>query len=115
MTVTVVATILYNLALTDLQDVKDKLCPFNKGNWMELGRELGVKEEDLETVRADYTQKGVNECLTEMLKHWLRRNYDEAKHGSPTWDNLANAVKKSGDAALAHDIRGNTHKSRTLI
>ena len=105
MTITVVATILYNLAIKDLRDVKNELGPFNKGNWMDLGRELGVREEDLEAVRADYTQKGVNECLTETLKHWLRRNYNEAKHGSPMWDNLANAVEKGGDAALAHGIR----------
>ena len=104
MTVTVVATILYNLALADLLDVKDNLRPFDKGNWMDLGRELGVKEEDLEAVKADYKQEGVKECLTAMLKHWLRRNY-ETRYGSPTWDTLANAVEKSDDAALAHDIR----------
>ena len=80
---------------------------FNMGNWMDLGRELGVMERDLEAVRADYAQKGVNQCLVEMLKHWLRRNYNEAKYGSPTWENLAIAVEKSNDPALADTIREN--------
>ena len=107
--VTVVATILYNLGTADLRDVKDELCTFNKGNWMDLGRQLGVKEEDLEKVRADYVRSGVDECLTEMLKYWLKRNYTEAKYRPPTWNNLANAVEKTGDVALADTIRKN-HK-----
>ena len=107
MTVTVDIAVSYNLATADLLDVTDALRTFNKGKWMDLGRELGVNEESLEAVRADYTQKGVNECLIEMLKHWLRRNYNEARFGPPTWDNLANAVEKSGDPALAGAFREN--------
>ena len=103
--VTVVVTILYNLATADIRDVKDQLRRFNKENWMDLGRELGVKEEHLEEVRADYKQSGVNECLGEMLKYWLKRNYNETKFGSPTWESLANAVERSNDAALADAIR----------
>ena len=75
---------------------------------MNLGRELGVREKYLEEVRADYAQRGVNECFVEMLKHWLRRNYDKARFGPATWDNLANAIEKVGDSPLADDIRGNT-------
>ena len=107
MAVTVVAAILYNLGIKDLRNVKCELRRFNKEKWKDLGEELGLREEDLEAVRADYAHKGVKECLSEMLKHWLRRNYDEAKFGSPTLNNLANAVEKSDDPALACDIREN--------
>ena len=100
-------TTIYYLATADLRDVKDALRRFNKGNWTDLGRELGVREEDLDTVRADQAHRGVNECLAEMLKCWLKRNYDEARFGPPTWENLAKAVEKSGDGAVARDIRGN--------
>ena len=59
----------------------------------------------MDEVGADYAQKGVKECLAEMLKHWLKRNtYKEARYGSPTWETLANAVEKS-DVALADTIR----------
>ena len=106
MAVTVVATILYNLATRDLQDVKDALRTFKKEKWMDLGGILGVRDEVLEEVRADYTQKGVNQCLGEMLKSWLKKKtYKEARYGSPTWENLANAVEKSDDPALADTIR----------
>ena len=44
--------------------------------------------------------------LRSMLSHWLRRNYHETRFGSPTWENLANAVKKGGDTALVANILG---------
>ena len=107
MAVTVFPTISYNLAIADLWDVKDELRRFNKKNWMHLGRELGVEEEHLEEVRAtcNYGHSGLNEWLVEMLNYWLKRHYNEAKFGSPTWETLANAVERSNDAALADAIR----------
>ena len=103
---TKVVLMLYNLAIADLSIVTGALCKFKKANWKVLGRELGLDEVVLEDVAADYKQEGVGECLVEMLKHWLRMNYDEDDVKPPTWSNLANAVKKAGDPALAGAIRG---------
>ena len=101
----VVVVMLYNLAIADLSTVTKELCKFNKANWEVLGRELGLGEPVLEQISADFEQKGVSECLVQILKHWLRRNYDEHDVKPPTWNNLANAVEKAGDAALAGAIR----------
>ena len=100
-----VVLMLYNLAIADLSKVTNALRKFKKAEWKVLGRELGLDEVVLEEVAADYRQKGVRECLVEMLKHWLRMNYDESDVKPPTWSNLANAMNKTDDPALADDIR----------
>ena len=106
MAITAVVTILYNLlATTDLAKVTDELCKFKKAKWKDLGRKLGLDEEVLDEVKADYKEEGVNECLVEMLKHWLKMNYETSDSKPPTWSNLADAVKRTGDRALANTIR----------
>ena len=96
---------LYNLAIHDLRIVKDELRDFTKGNWKELGRQLDLNEADLDEVQANYNQQGVGECLVEALKHWLNMNYDNSDSKPPTWSNLADAVKKTSNPALAKTIR----------
>ena len=96
---------LYNLAIVDLSKVTNALRTFKKAKWKVLGRELGLSEVVLDEVKADYKQEGVDECLVEMLKHWLQGNYDQHDVKPPTWSNLANAVKKACDPALAGAIR----------
>ena len=97
---------LYNiLAIADLTTVTDELCKFKKAKWKALGRQLGLDEDVLDEVKADYKEEGVDECLVEMLKHWLRMNYEASDSKPPTWSNLADAVKRTGDRALANTIR----------
>ena len=90
--------------MADLKDVVNVLRP-TKRKWEDLGLELGLKGEDLEAVNADHNRDGVDKCLVEMLKHWLRMNYDDSDSKPPTWNNLANAVENIGDGALARKIR----------
>ena len=103
--ITVFVAMLYNLAIDDLSEVTDKLHNFSKAKWKALGRKLGLSEEVLDKVKADYKEEGVDECLVEMLKHWLRMNYKASDSKLPTWSNLADAVEKTGDPALAKTIR----------
>ena len=72
-----------NLAIDDLQIVKNELRNFSKRNWKDLGRELRLDEEVLDKVKADYKQEGVGECMVEILKHWLNMNYDESESKLP--------------------------------
>ena len=51
---------LYNLAIDDLRIVMNELRNFKKGNWKELGRQLGLSAALLGEVRADYQQEGVS-------------------------------------------------------
>ena len=94
------------VAIDDIHDVREALAGFTQAWWKVFGRQLGLREELLDDIKADYQRDGVQECLDKVLSHWLRRNYREAKFGSPTWENLANVVKKSGDTALAAKIWG---------
>ena len=84
--------------------MREALAGFNPAWWKVLGRQLGLGEELLDEIKADYQQNGVRECLNQVLAHWLRRNYREARFGCPTWHSLANAIKKSGNPAHAAKI-----------
>ena len=92
------------VVIDDIHDVRKALAGFVHARWKVLGRQLGLREALLDEIKADYQQNGVQECLNKVLTHWLRRNYNVARFGGPTWQNLANAVKKSGDPALAAKI-----------
>ena len=92
-------------AIDNIHVVREALAGFNLTLWKVLGRQLGLGEELLDEIKADYQRDGVRECLNQVLAHWLKRNYREAKFGGrPTWENLANAVKRSDDRALADKI-----------
>ena len=77
---------------------------FNMGKWMDVGRELGLSEAVLEEVKADYMREGIDECMVQMLNHWLNMNYDDPERKPPTWSNLADAVKEACNPALAKII-----------
>ena len=83
----------------------DELSKFKKAKWKDLDRKLGLDEDVLDEVKGDYKEEGVDECLVEMLKHWLRMNYEASDSKPRTWSNLADAVKRTGDRALAKTIQ----------
>ena len=103
----IIVAILHYLDIRNLLEVIRELREFNKAKWKDVGRELGLGEEDLDTIGDKNKAQGNKECMVEMLKHWLKRNYDTDKYGLPTWNSLADAVEKSGDSALADTIRKN--------
>ena len=44
-------------------------------------------------------------CLRKVLEHWLRKDYDYNRYGSPWWRRVCVAVKEGGgDPALADEI-----------
>ena len=94
------------LAVDDMYDVSHALDDFNIAQWKDFGRELGLKSNLLEEIKANHHQQnGVGECFNQVLKAWLKRNHNEARFGPPTWHSLADAVERSGDPALAAKIR----------
>ena len=105
MAITAVLTMLYNLGIDDLPKVTDELRKFSKAKWKGLGRNLGLSEVVLDGVKADYKEEGVDECLVEMIKHWLRMNHEASDSKPPTWSHLADAVEKTDNPALAKTIR----------
>ena len=89
-------------ATEDLADVKRELGPF--AQWRDLGLNLGLSPSRLEVIEEDYAR--ANARLHEVLLHWLKRNYKVDRHGSPSWNRLAEAVEPISHA-LAIDIREN--------
>ena len=54
------------------------------------------------------------QCLKEVLKRWLRKNYDHHKYGHPSWRFLVRAVgdpNGGNDCALAETI-GKNHAGK---
>ena len=101
-----VLLVLWNAAIDDMYDVSHALDSFDKSQWKVLGRELGLKNNRLEDIKANYQQQnGVEECVNQILEEWLKRNHNEARFGPPTCRSLADAVKRSGDPALAAKIK----------
>ena len=95
---------LCNVDMDDIYDVRQVLNDFNMKQWRVLGEHLGLGENLLDLISADHKGDGVRECFNEVLKAWLRWNYDLAKFGRPTWHRLADAVERSGDPAFATKI-----------
>ena len=98
---TAFVSILCNLGIRDVREVRRELRAFNKKNWKKLGEALGLNEVVLKIVSDDSGVNGAEECLGEMLKHWLKMNYDDADSNPPTWSNLADAVKETGESCTS--------------
>ena len=90
--------------MDDMYDVSQTLDSFNMTKWKVLGRQLGLKSNLLDNINANYQQNGVEECFSQVLEAWLKRNHNESRFKPPSWHSLASAVKRSGDPALAANI-----------
>ena len=76
--------------------------------WKAVGQALRLKLGELDSIAASHPHS-VEECLSEMLTQWLRRNYNVKKFGEPSWQRLVEAVgDPAGGAnpALANQIAG---------
>ena len=78
-----------------------------ESRWRDIGRKLGIRPSTIDSISADHSQCGP--CLSEVIKHWLKLNYDTNKFGQPSWRKLAKAV--SGlDKRLFYSL-ANDHKT----
>ena len=94
--------------IDDLFEVKDKVTNA-AGRWRHIGLALGIRDPLLEEIEAQ--KSTIEECLTAMLRLWLKQSYDTEEYGKPSWQSLSDAVKhRSGgrNNALADEISGNT-------
>ena len=70
-----------------------------------LGLALGIVGDTINTLKCDKNKS--EDLLLAVLDLWLRQGYDTSKHGRPTWENLAKAVKNpngGNDPDLAQTI-----------
>ena len=77
-------------------------CKPVSSKWRDLGARLGVLENTLATIEADYS--GVERCMSAVIDKWLRRPVGETNDGVlPSWRNLCVALSHI-DRVLAEGI-----------
>ena len=64
------------------------------GRWKAIGEGLRLSLGTLEQIE---TMDGHNprDCMSAVLKHWLRRNYSVEGFGEPTWRTVVKVVEHS--------------------
>ena len=72
------------LTLKDIRDVRDLLYPVRR-KWYSIGIELKLEIGELDTIKVIYSDPG--DCLTELLKIWLK-----SINPPPTWWALGDAL-----------------------
>ena len=78
---------------------------FPNDQWDDLGLELGIIYTKLEEIKANNPQD-VSGCVQECLALWLQCNYNTSKHGKPTMESLAAALRRMGLTDVASGIMG---------
>ena len=78
---------------------------FPNSQWDDLGLELGIIYTELKKIKANNPQD-VSGCVQECLALWLQCNYNISKHGKPTMESLAAALRRMGLEAVASGIMG---------
>ena len=90
------------LDIDDLPDVLDAVESSLSAKWKRLSTKLGIKTSSIDVIKSD-NPGDAKACLYDALVDWLKMNYDHQRHGRPSWERLAKAVK-SLDSALFEQI-----------
>jgi hypothetical protein len=83
---------------------------FQKNKWIDLGVRMGLFLNTLKEIEGNYKNDGLSRCLMEMIHKWLRRADDVSSKGRPSWESLADALRKmderaSADYILCHSVK----------
>ena len=87
--------------------MKEKLKPVTD-RWKHIGLALRLDHSELKKIERE-NRDNLEDCLTEVLTLWLKRNYNTEKFGEPSWELLAKAVAHpsgGNNVALAKNIVG---------
>ena len=99
----------------DFFDLLEELRPAFAG-WKAIGEGLRLSLGALDEIEAAYN-RNPRDCMSAMLKHWLRRNYSTERFGEPTWRAVVKVVGNSAagsNCALALSIAGK-HSGNKLV
>ena len=104
-TLKLIITILYT-ACSDLLHVVRLIRQFT--DWRSLGLELGLRYRTLQDIQqknpGENSKQASAACQMDMLKCWLDGEDDVTQCGGPTWQQLANSLKRLEQDSLARDI-----------
>uniref|UniRef100_A0A1X7TQH2 Death domain-containing protein n=1 Tax=Amphimedon queenslandica TaxID=400682 RepID=A0A1X7TQH2_AMPQE len=96
------------LRVADLREVMQKLrkAEFKKGDWKDLGRELGLHENTLDEINENQSGN-IDKCYIKCLTKWLERADqvdDDKYHGRPSFNSLCAALEAIEKGAIAERI-----------
>ena len=97
------------LGSPDLNDVLEALRAVGRlrivdSKWMDIGLALGLYMSTLHCIEADHRE--ASRCLIETLDKWLRRADNVMNKGRPSWESLADALRRIDENTSAQYIRG---------
>ena len=82
--------------------------------WKDVGMALRLRPSDLDSIETSPHSTSPVKCLSEMLTHWLRKNFNVGRFGEPTWRRLVEVVMDpagGANPALANSI-ADKHKMK---
>ena len=97
---------MYNkLDITDLNEILQRLSKsrFSSSRWFDLGLSLHLHQPTLASIEAN-SGSDVDKCLRECLTRWLKKQDDVANRGGVNYDSLADALRNTGEIAIAENI-----------
>ena len=86
------------------------------GRWKAIGRGFRIDPGRLDQIQTD-NHGDSQECMSDMLTCWLRKNYNVERFGEPTWRTVVKVVAHSAagnNCALALSIAGRHSGSEFL-
>ena len=89
--------------INDYYDVYDKVKSLS-AHWKSMAISLRLRMNDINSIEATHRGNPLS-CLKQILKYWLRKDYDYETHGPPCWRIMCVTVREGGgNPALAQDI-----------
>uniref|UniRef100_A0A1X7TER8 Death domain-containing protein n=1 Tax=Amphimedon queenslandica TaxID=400682 RepID=A0A1X7TER8_AMPQE len=82
--------------------------------WHALGLQLGLYDDRLKDIKADYHGQSV-ECFHECMSAWLRGEDKVREKGGPSWSSLATALDTIEEKSIASYIRKNIVMYNCLV
>ena len=81
----------FRIGINDIKIVRNTVKKLS-AEWRLLSVELGIEESTLDLIEHDHSGDA-RMCLYNILREWLKLNYNYGTHGRPSWRRLAEAVK----------------------
>ena len=95
---------MYVLLLTGEEDLSQVYFAIPTVNqWIQLGLALGLHPSTLERIDKEKVGR-IEDCKMAMLLAWLRRKDAIVSIALPTWNALANALRKIGEKEVADQL-----------
>ena len=87
---------------------------FLSAKWKVLATRLHIQKHTIETIQKN-NPGDVDDCLIEMLGHWLELDYNYHKYGKPSWRIVAKNVQRMNPGLFEEIARDHPAGERNMI